>query len=182
MKLSKKAMKIGNIALIIVLLTTTIVFAYNWWTTKEIPMSAYISTVLDLGLYMDSGCTIPFTSYDWGEYGAGVKNVTIYLKNLGNDIGYYTWNMSGTGWTLQVTGPYNDYYYYSDNKFNFTICWGDPPFDISHAFYPDGTPQCEYRSLNPGEVTHYTMYCWTSHYLAYSSSWTVFFHFYDNLA
>jgi len=180
-EISKRTLKIA-VAILLIGLISTSYAVYHLWITKEIGMNAKISTVLNLGIYEDEQCTIPITTYDWGDYGAGEKIKAIYLKNLGNDKGYFVWNTTGSGWTLMsniVSGI--NCYYYTDGHFNFTVgslTYPDPNYEI----YPEGATENHYYLINPGEVRLLYMHCWTQAYLACESSWTLYFKFYDNLA
>jgi len=54
-------------------------------------------TAINLGVYSDSGCTIPKTSLDWGTISPGnTMTSTVYVKNTGN--GAVTLSMTKTGW------------------------------------------------------------------------------------
>jgi hypothetical protein len=177
---TNKMLKI-SIGILLIALISTSYAVYHLWTTKEIGMSAKISTVLNLGIYEDEQCTIPLTTYNWGDYGAGDKTKAIYIKNLGNDKGYFVWNTTGSGWTLMSNIYHNaNCYYYTDGNFNFTVGSATYP-DPNNVIYPEGATEDHYYLLNPGEVRLLYMHCWTQAYFACESSWTLYFKFYDNL-
>jgi hypothetical protein len=171
-EISRRAMKASIAILLISLISVSVYATYHWWNTKPITMNAFISTSLELGVYSDPECLHNLTNVDWGGYGAGYKNMTVYYKNLGNDKGYFSWNLTGTGWTL-VSSPY---IHYTDGKFNFTLCTGDP-YRLNTPIEPNTE-----NLLSSGEIGSLNMVCWTEGYLAVSSAWTVYFNFYDNLS
>jgi hypothetical protein len=62
-------------------------------------------TAVNLGVYSDSGCTIPKTSIDWGSISPGnTITSTVYVKNTGNVP--ITLSMTKTGWNpTSANGP-----------------------------------------------------------------------------
>jgi len=180
-EISKRTLKIAIAILLIGLISTTYA-VYHLWTTRQIGMNAYISTSLNLRIYSDPNCTQELTEIAWGDYGKGEQYKVFYFKNLGNDKGYMTWKMNTTGWTLQQV-PYlgSYYYFYGDQHFNFTICGGDQAPGLQYSVNPEGSGETTYIELQPRTIGHLWMRCWTDATLAYNSTWTVFFNFYDNL-
>jgi len=183
-EISKKVLKIATIALSIALISSCFA-VYHLWTTKTVTMNARITTFLDLAVFLDKEETIPLTTYDWGEYGAGDKWLEFYFKNLGNDIGYLTYNLTGSGWILKKTsGLSHNYYYYTDNNFNFSIFGSTDGINPSLLcpVNPEGSGETTYGPLNALESGYWFMRCWTTSALAGSSCWTLNFKLYDNLA
>jgi hypothetical protein len=172
MNLSKKVLKI-SVAILMLSLLTTLGFAYHLWVTRQVTMTAIISTTLDFKLYNDSSLQYELTSIDWGEFGSGEKYKLFYFKNLGNDKGYFNWNLTGTNWTYITDFPPH----YTDTTFNFTIYSGDEiEPNLGQVLYPN-----HYWELPYNTVGHAWMKCWTEGYLPASASWTLTFTFYDNL-
>ena len=184
---SKRVLKVA-VAVLMLALVGASYATYHLWTTKQVSNNARISTVLNLGLYNDSSLQFPLTSIDWGDFGAGGKDVKIYFKNLGNDVGYLTWNLTTQGWTLKTHGDsvYNYWYYYTNGNFNFSICGGDSSPDLSVRMNPEDSydpyPEVTYLSLQSGEVGHLWLRCWTEKTTPCQSNWNIHLNLYDNLS
>jgi hypothetical protein len=82
-------------------------------------------TVAELGIYVDSDCTLNLTSIDWGdiEPGEEVSYIT-YIKNLGNAS--VTLNLTTTNWSPQEASS------------SFDLSWD---IDSSYVLVPDQTVQ-----------------------------------------
>jgi len=103
-------------ALILIGVSLTLITFATLSTSSTLSSTGSVSTTTNLGLYSDSGCTIPLNSINWGAITAGGSVTrTIYVKNLSsgsaltlsmatsnwspsNSNGYLTisWNQNGT--------------------------------------------------------------------------------------
>lgn len=129
-----------GMTLIILVLSSALAYALVY-ITKTINFSASIKTSGNIGAYSDLSCTIPMTSYDFGEFDVAssdvIKTVSVYLKNIGNVIDILTWSASpfdsvigntyykASDWTLTATynsgTPFNAEGSTTPTKINVTV-------------------------------------------------------------
>jgi len=76
--------------------------------TQNVPAGGTISAI-NLGVYSDSGCTVPLTSISFGAVTPGTQvTQTLYLKNTGNiaenlTMAVNSWSPSNAGTYLTIT-------------------------------------------------------------------------------
>ena len=164
METSKKTLKI-TIAVLIAGLLISSTLAYTLWITRPASFHARIKTTIDFNMFTDPDCLIPFTEYDFGEYGAQEKREYVYIKNIGNDKVNITWNLtSGTGWYKTEDGRG-----YTDDKFYFKVYLTE-----YNTWNPD-----TYQMLEVGQVINVFFKCSTEEFLPHETIWEITFYGYD---
>ena len=78
-------------------------------TTSQTVSSTGSITVVNVGVYSDSGCTIPLTSIAWGSLSPGASTTrTMYVKNTGStqvtlSMTKANWNPAGANGPITVS-------------------------------------------------------------------------------
>jgi hypothetical protein len=92
------------IALVVTGIALTILTAGLLTATQQVPASGTISAI-NLGVYSDSGCTVPLSLITFGMVTPGTQvTQTLYLKNTGNIAENLT--MAVNGWSPSNAGTY----------------------------------------------------------------------------
>jgi hypothetical protein len=172
---SKKKYRLA-IGILLLALTVSTALAYTFYIERPVSMIARIRTTIDFNIF-EADLVTPFTSYDWGDYGAGSNNITRYLKTLSNDKAVIFWNITTPGWTL-IDDPTIGQYY-TDGKFNVSIHRDHylPNSQREYVWNPNYPVTYE-----PGWKSDIIFRCWTSEFLACSDSWSITFYGHEYVA
>jgi hypothetical protein len=99
-----------TIPLTIALTLTAILLASTTYaaitTSKNLSSSGSITVTANLGVYSDSGCTTPLSTFSWGSLTPGQATTkTVYIKNTGNGVSL-TLDMTTSNWNpSSANGP-----------------------------------------------------------------------------
>lgn len=73
--------------------------------TKPMQFTAKLKVIGDITLWSDALCTIPISSFDYGEFNEGEQKAKeIYVRNDGNGPVTVSWRISEPAWTLDGFG------------------------------------------------------------------------------
>jgi hypothetical protein len=74
--------------------------------SQKVPTTGAVTVSANLGVYSDSGCTVPLSSLSWGNITVGTNaQRTVYIKNNSNGCSL-TLNMTTSGWSPSTAnGP-----------------------------------------------------------------------------
>ena len=157
MKEIRQLSKTTLILLLIIALLCAVVFAVLY-TTRIVDFQASIKTYGDIELFEDSACTIPLTSFDFGEYEPNATSNELrakpfYIKNIGNIAVTVSWQLTASTIPFEVvlSGAGTEYLYKYDEGLNEK--WAFGIYDTATTMLnPSDSPEPEYITLQPSEV------------------------------
>jgi hypothetical protein len=80
------------------------------WTESQISMFAGNASTVSIGLFQDCACSMPFTRHDWdGVVQDQEYEVTAYVRNLGSQGVYITYDLDAQAPMEYVSTPEGDY-------------------------------------------------------------------------
>jgi hypothetical protein len=97
---------VAVIALVIIGLASAVTTFAALSASQNVASSGVVAVSANIGVYSDSGCTIPLSSITWGNLTAGTNiQRTIYVKNTGSGCAL-TLSMTTSNWTpTTANGP-----------------------------------------------------------------------------
>jgi hypothetical protein len=95
---------------LIALLSVSVFLAYSTFaalsTSQTVSSTGTINVSASLGVYSDSACTVPLSSFNWGSLSPGTTtDQTIYVKNTGSGVSL-TLNMAASNWSPTDANSY----------------------------------------------------------------------------
>lgn len=86
-----------TVVAVIMLVVLSVLLTVSTMGVLGAPRGSGNVQVMNVGVYLDSDCTVPCTSIDWGHISAGgAVSKTIYVKNSGSSVVYL--KISNSNW------------------------------------------------------------------------------------
>ncbi|MCL4429897.1 MAG: hypothetical protein M1167_04005 [Chloroflexi bacterium] len=104
LKTKKFALSLTALTLTAVLLASTTYAAIT--TSRTLSSSGSVTVSANLGVYSDSACTVPLSSFSWGSLTPGGSTTkTVYIKNTSSGVSLEL-NMNASNWSpISANGP-----------------------------------------------------------------------------